>query len=416
MYHRISPRKRVMAVGLFFVVAASCTPRSASNLARGTSPRGEVVTLERIPDPSPERWWGLTNIFFAAVPPSIRSAVRTGEGWSALELADVVSGEGIKPIYAARFKMPGSDQMHYVVDTAGDLDFTHARSLTFQRRIGVVVANFELEVRSTSGNHRRVPYQVLLSDDGYTYARIAEYRTGRVRVDGRDYALKLRSRSRNDPFYGANEGTVFLIDLDGDGQIAEQAAVTVGGRPVAAEQVMPHTPFLLGAHALEVTDLDSVGSRLVVRPSKTQVAAAVNFRAPELSAELLSGGGYQLSRQPGKVVLIEFWSTECAFSEKVRRAANDLAAAAGGTQYAWVAVARESDRVAIQQHLVEHPMSARVTLSDSAAWATYNPTGVTPLFVVVDQNGVIRFRAMGASAMDAVTAKVKELLDPAPPR
>ena len=64
-----------------------------------------------------------------------------------------------------------------------------------------------------------------------------------------------------------------------------------------------------------------------------------------------------------------------------------------------------------------HPRSSdeiQLDVSDSAAWATYNPTGVTPLFVVVDQSGVIRFRAMGASAMDAVTAKVKELLVPAP--
>jgi hypothetical protein len=34
---------------------------------------------------------------------------------------------------------------------------------------------------------------------------------------------------------------------------------------------------------------------------------------------------------------------------------------------------------------------------------------VTPFFVVIDSKGIIRFRAAGASAIDAVAAKVKML-------
>jgi len=278
----------------------------------------------------------------------------------------------------------------------------------------MLVANLELDVRSIAGTHRRIPYQVLLSDDGYTYARIAEYLSGHIRVNGHDYALQVRSGWRNAPFYGPTPNTVFLIDLDGDGTLAEQATVTAGGRPMAAEQVLPHTPFRLGGRALEVADLDSMGSRLVLRASNAEVAAVENFKAPELSAETLAGSRFKLSTQSGNVVLIEFWSVSCGFSEKVRPAVNDLAVRARGMPLTWVAMAREREPAEIQRYLVEHPMSATVTLSDSTAWATYNPAGVTPLFVVVDRNGIIRFRAVGATAIDAVAAKVTELLNSSP--
>jgi hypothetical protein len=139
--------------------------------------------------------------------------------------------------------------MHYVVDTAGNLDFAHAQPLTFEPHPHILVAHVDLAVRTTRGAHRRIPYEVRVSDDGYTYARIAEYLTGRMQVDGKGYAVKIRSAYRNEPFYSPGQGTVFLIDLDGDGQIAEKPSVTRDGAPAAAEQVMARSPFMLGKQA-----------------------------------------------------------------------------------------------------------------------------------------------------------------------
>jgi len=365
-----------------------------------------IIRLNRVVDSSPSAL-GLTNIFFAAASPEIQRAMRTGEGGTGFQIAEVVVGEGLGTIYAARFKMPGSDQMHYVVDTAGNLDFAHAQPLTFEPHANMLVAHLDLDVHTTRGAHRRIPYQVMVSDDGYTYARIAEYLTGRMRIGGKDYAVKIRSENRYQPFYTPGPGTVFLIDLDGNGEIAEKPSVTRDGAPAAAEQVMAHTPFMLGKQAWEVADLDSMGSRVVIRRTKTRVAAMENFKAPQLVVRTLSGRSYQLSTQ-SDVVLVEFWSVSCGFCEKARPAANELARAEHGT-FTWLAVAREADRVEIQRFLAAHPMSATVALYDSAAWTTYNPIGVTPLFLVVDKKGVIRFRAAGASAIDAVAAKVKML-------
>jgi thiol-disulfide isomerase/thioredoxin len=400
------PRICTAAVICKIIFLVACLPQIASSQSSVRPGPDMIVRLDRVVDSSPSPL-GLTNIFFAPPPPEIQRAMRTGEGWTGVQIADVVMGEGLVAIYAARFKMPDSDQMHYVVDTAGNLDFAHGRSLTFEPHPHLLVARLDLDVHTTRGAHRRIPYQIMVSDDGYTYARIAEYMTGRIRVDGKDYAVKIRSAYRFEPFYTPGPGTVFLIDLDGNGEIAEKPSVTRDGAPAAAEQVGARTPFMLGKQAWEIVEVDSLGSRLVIRRTKTSVAAVENFKAPQLVARTLSGRRYQLSKQPD-VVLVEFWSVSCGFCEKARPAANQLADAERGRS-TWLAVARETDRAEIERFLTAHPMNATVALYDSAAWTTYNPIGVTPLFFVVDKKGVIRFRGVGASAIDAAAAKVKML-------
>ena len=118
---------------------------------------------------------------------------------------------------------------------------------------------------------------------------------------------------------------------------------------------------------------------------------------------------FRLSQQVGKVVLIEFWATDCKYSEQVRVVANELVAKYG-SNYVWVAIAKDTSRRDIELHLAKYPMHGIVTMPDLAAWATYDPAGATPTFVVVDQRGIVRFRAEGASAIDVVTAKLDELL------
>jgi thiol-disulfide isomerase/thioredoxin len=403
------PRIRTAAVICKIILLAICLPQIASGQPRIRPAPGMTVRLTRAVDSSASPS-GLSNIFFASPAPEIQRAMRTGDGWTGFEIAEVVAGDGLVPIYAARFKTQGSEEMHYLVDTAGNLDFAHGESLTLlpdAHNPHMRFARLDLDVHTTRGAHRRIPYQVMASDDGYTYARIAEYLTGTILVSGKEYATKIRSAYRDEPFYTPGPGTVFLIDLDGNGEIAEKPSITSNGAPAAAEQVMAGAPFRLGKQAWEIAELDSVGSTLVIRPTKSRVAPVENFKAPKLVVTTLNGRPYQLSKHPD-VVLLEFWSVNCGFCEKARPAANELAQAERG-KYTWLAVALEGDRAQIESFLAAHPMSATIALHDSAAWATYNPIGMTPLFLVVDKKGVIRFRGAGASAIDGVAATVKML-------
>ena len=397
-----------LLVGMLLALAAACASGVGAARTRESLPREIFVSLTQVPDRTPDRWRGMSNLFMDSLPPATTDSVRTPSEWTSMKLTDIVSNAGLRSIRVLRFTTNGNPQPQYAVDTVGDLDFTHAPVLTFERYKNILVANIELTIRATSGNERRVPYQVLVSDDGYTYARIADFRTGTIRVDGRDFAVRVRNLTRGHPFYAPNAGTEFMVDLNGDGQFAERATVTVEGRPVAAEQVLAETPFMLAGRMFEVADIDSAGFRLRIRPSTREVAVAENRRAPEFVANQLPTGVFRLSQQVGKVVLIEFWATDCKYSEQVRVAANELVAKYG-SKYIWVAVAKDTGRSDIEMHLAKYPMHAIVTMPDSAAWATYDPAGATPTFVVVDQRGIVRFRAEGASSIGAVTAKLDEL-------
>ncbi|MGH7604088.1 MAG: TlpA family protein disulfide reductase [Gemmatimonadaceae bacterium] len=411
MNHPVCSRTCTVAVICTVILAVACMPQIASSQSSARPVPRVLVRLDHAVDSAPSPF-GLTNIFFTPPAPEIQRAMRTGEDWTDVEIADVVMGDGLKTIYAARFKTSGSEQMHYVVDTAGNLDFVHGESLTFASWPHILVSTLDLDVRTTRGAHRRIPYQVSVSDDGYTYARIAEHLTGRMHVNGKDYAIKIRSASRNVPFYAPGSGTVFLIDLDDNGEIAERPSITLDGAPAAAEQVMAGMPFMLGTQAWEIADLDSIGSKLLVRRTKTRVAAVENFKAPQIITTTLGGRSYSLSKQRG-VALVEFWSVSCTFCEKARPAANELADAERGRLFTWLAIAKETDRAEIERFLAAHPMNATVAVYDSSAWKTYNPSGITPFFVVVDSKGVIRFRGAGASAIDPVIAKVRTFLPPA---
>ena len=326
-------------------IAAACAPRAKLlGTQLSTAVAADLrVPLTRVADPSPERWRGMSNIFFDSIPKPLRDSMRLSREWRQVEAAKVVSGAGLHTVLALRFFIGASEDTTYLIDTEGTLDFLRATSLNFERRGTIRVATADVLVRPERGAPRRVPYQILVADDKYAYARIAEYRTGSLSVGGRGFAVVVRNRGRNNPFFGPDVGTVFLIDRDSDGNIAEQATLTVNGQPSAAEQVVPFQPFFILGKPFEVTAIDSAGTLLQLRPSERTTAVSPTFRAPELIATRLAGGELRLSGLLGRVVLLQFWATDCAFSERVRNATNQLAAE-GGEALAWVAMSKESDR------------------------------------------------------------------------
>lgn len=410
MFSAMRALRQSLCGATLLIAAVACSTRVIRIGGGSDSSAATVVSLEQIDDRSPSTFArGLHNIFFDSVTAALHGSAQFGAEWRGVQIADVITEAGIRHVRVARFNSGEGAEQKYAVDTSGTLDFARAPVLSFERRGRLQIANIEVTVRSTSGSNRRVPYQVLVADDGYTYARIADYRVGRWRVDGHEYAVRVQNRSHGHPFYSLDPGTEFMIDLNGDGQLAAQASVTVNGRPMAAEQVLPAMPFTIGGRLFELAAIDSAGTQLSIRPSTRAVAVAEGRRAPSVIAKTLDGGVFRLSQATGKVVLLEFWATDCRYSEQVRTATNDLAGKYG-SKFAWVAMPNDTSRTALLEHLTKYPMRATVTERDDAAWSTYNPRGATPVFVVIDQRGIVRFRAEGASAIAAVAAKVGELL------
>jgi hypothetical protein len=60
-------------------------------------------------------------------------------------------------------------------------------------------------------------------------------------------------------------------------------------------------------------------------------------------------------------------------------------------------IAREEDANSIKSNVKEFPRNARVTVRDQAAWETFDRQVITPTFYLIDQRGVVRLSAAGAS-------------------
>lgn len=366
-----------------------------------------VVKLTTVADPAPSVR-GMTNLFFEPPSAALKDSMRTPTTWTDLGTDLLVRETQVAPVRALRFRLAGDTAWRFAVDTVGDLDFTKAPVLGFVRRGPFLAADLDLTVRAPGGGTRRAPYEFLRSNDGYTYGRIADYRTGHIEVNGQRVLVQIRNGSRGTPLFGLDVATI-LIDLDGDGTLSERASVTVGGRPVSAEQVRGGATFDLQGTLYRMTSLDAAGTELRLQAVSRKSATGVNFAAPELRARVLGGDEFRLSKQKGKLVLITFWATNCEYSAAVRAPLNDLASK-HGKEIVWVAMAKDTSRADIETYLMKSPMQGVILLPDSLAWQAYNPEGATPTFAIVDAKGVLRFQASGTSTMPAVSAKVDELL------
>jgi len=107
-----------------------------------------------------------------------------------------------------------------------------------------------LEIQSTTGSPRQVAYQLLLEPNGkHTEAGVAEYRSGAFNVGNRSMFLEVRNPSPHRSLYFATAETQVLADLNGDGRFSLEASLMVGGRIMAAEQVLPKTLCVVSGRA-----------------------------------------------------------------------------------------------------------------------------------------------------------------------
>ena len=391
------------------LVIVACQPPGESSIVISLQP---VLVDTPYDQPLP----GLTNIFFAEPNEETLSAgLRIADHWEGVEIAAVVALEGMDTVYAARYA-DAAGEIRYVVDADGDLDLREEHPLAL-RPIGerTVAATLDIDVplgTEDTAPVRVVPYQIIISaeDGGYTYARIAEYRRGTMQVADESYGVMLRPRSRNYPIYAVSGGTVMFIDRNQDGTFDQHPGQTQGGTRIANEQINILQPFLIGNHGYRVTHVDSAGTSLTLEPTSVAQAPSVGFDAPDLVAQTLAARPVNLGELDGKVVLIEFWSTSCGFSELARPTLNELAATYGEEEFTWLAISRELDVQEVNEFLQEHHRAAQIVMADSATWLEYNPTVTTPTYYVIDSNGVIRLREQGASAASTVARVVGDLV------
>jgi len=356
----------------------------------------QSISLQKMSLPANGRPTRMSNLFFAKPD---NKQVHYPPDWKQVEISPVMENAALAPVYVIRFQESGGPS--YVVDTNADLDFQNESKLRFHEIDELKFADFEVTVQARApkqGAPTKVSYQIVLSRDGYVYARISEYRVGEIRIAGKTFGLDLHTRSRNYPLFDLSGSTVCLIDLNHDGAFSPRWSLSESGDVLPREEIDISSPFILGGEKLRVVDLDPAGTNLRIEPSAEEVSISVGFKAPAFSLQALDRTPYGREQLKGKIVLLEFWSVTCAFCKGILPEFNSLVKRVAGKDFIALDVTKEESAEEISSNLRENPREAKVTLFDKSAWQTYNRQVITPTFYLIDHRGIIRFSGAGASS------------------
>lgn len=389
-------RRPLALIGAAALLSITVDGAGAQRPGQGR-PTPTVVRLERrtdVPCEMPGPGWG--NLFFEA---------DAASGGRVAPFGDVAPGRRVEVIE----RRGGDGVLTYGVRVAGDE--SGERTLGF--------APFAIRGSSDGrcataevpldGQAATVRLQVAFADK-YVYGRIAEYRVGHVRTARGRARVEVRPVHRGALQFHDLTALDLFVSTD-EQAVRRETVLDSAGTLRFGDRVTG--AFALGVH--EGYTIDSVttgGTRLYLTRVGSRVPVpARGFRAPAFAGTGLDGRPYRLAGRPGRLTVIEFWSTECPFSERARPAANQLADAVLARGGAYVMAVRESDTAAVRAHLAAQPRRGTVIARDSATWHVWNPMPVTPLYYVIGADGTILLREHGAAAVRLAAATAGVRLD-----
>lgn len=118
----------------------------------------------------------------------------------------------------------------------------------------------------------------------------------------------------------------------------------------------------------------------------------LNAPAPDFLLPDLDGTPHRLSDYRGKIVVVNFWSAECGWSEQSDSALRNTSEAWKGRVFI-LRVASNAHETDEMLRDASHARGLDIILKDSAAQAAgLYEAQTTPHCFVVDENGILRYR------------------------
>lgn len=336
-----------------------------------------ILHKEILPSESP--LWGLSNIFFRNVE---KLKVSYPEEWQNVEIAGVLENRDYKPVYCIKHKDTTGD-FKYVLDTDADLDFSDEKALHFEKKEKLAFAGAEVKIsviKENGSNTYSMNYQIVTSEEDYIYARINEFRRGNLQIDQKVYPVILRPGGRGHPCFDLTAATQCFIDYNADGDFSQQWSIDENQQILKSEQIPLSMPFMIENNKYQASKIDIFGNRLEFQSSNLEESTSLGFKAPAFEVTTFEGKTYSLDELQGKTILLEFWSPDCPYSERVRPWIDSMVKKNSTHNLIILSVMIRPNEEDVKTFLKDHSIKSIIVQANNRIQDIYNPRIITPVF------------------------------------
>ncbi len=132
------------------------------------------------------------------------------------------------------------------------------------------------------------------------------------------------------------------------------------------------------------------------------LAGADREPAPRFSAKTMAGETFTNASLKGKVVLLQFWTTWCAYCRREQSMVDDLEKEFAPKGLVVLAVDVGESKNKVRKYLADNPRSVRIVLTQDTNLAAMFAASSYPIYVVIDRQGDVVATQRGAAGEAAV--------------